>query len=97
MLSTEDGNRTTHEDEGRIQVLVVLFHVISVILSRFPAVHGEEVGPRVIGPERIEKFPKGGMETGFKFGRQRRSDCHGNRTDWAHHFGSIWTTTGSCD
>ena len=34
------------------------------------------------------------MEAGLGCKRQFR--CQGNRADWAHHFGSIWTTGGSC-
>ena len=57
-------NPTTYENEGRVQVLVVLPSVVSVELFRFPPIHGKKVGPRVIGPQRIEEFFKGGMETG---------------------------------
>ena len=91
--SNEDGNQTTHEYEGRVQVLVVLLRIIAVKFSRFLAVHGEEVSSRVIGPERIEKFFEGGMEAGF--GCQSLSGYHGSRADWTYHFGSIWTTVGS--
>jgi len=62
--STKGGNRTTHEDEGRVQVFVILFRVVPVKLSRFPAIHSEEVGTRVIGSQRVEEFFEGGMETG---------------------------------
>jgi hypothetical protein len=58
------GNQTTDEDEGRVQVLVALFRVISVKLSRFFAVHGEEVGSGIVGPQRFEEFLEGGMEAG---------------------------------
>ena len=50
VFSVGDGNPTTHKDEGRVQVLVVLFRIVSVEFSRFSAVDGEEVGPRVIAP-----------------------------------------------
>jgi len=65
VLSTEIGNQTTDEDEGRVQVLVVLFRVISIELSGFPAVHCEEVCPGVIGPQRVEEFFEGGMQAGM--------------------------------
>ena len=38
VLSTEIWNQTTDEYEGCVQVLVVLFRVISVKLSGFPPV-----------------------------------------------------------
>ena len=65
VLNTKIGNQTTHEDEGRVQVLVVLFRVISVKLSGFPAVHCEEVRPGVIGPQWVEEFFECGMEAGW--------------------------------
>ena len=37
-----DKNRTTHENEGCVQILVILFHVISVKTTRLPAVHSEK-------------------------------------------------------
>jgi hypothetical protein len=55
-------NKRAHEDKGSVQVLVVLPRIIPVKLSRFPAVHGEKVGPQVIGPQRIEEFFEGGLE-----------------------------------
>ena len=54
----------TDEDEGGVEVLVVLFHVVSVKLFGFPAVDGEEVGPGIIGPEGFKEFFEGGMEAG---------------------------------
>ena len=45
----EYGNAPTHEDEGRVQVLVVLFSIISVKLFGFSAIYGEEVGPVLSG------------------------------------------------
>ena len=42
-FSGEDGNRTTDEDEGRVQVLVVLLRVIAVKFSGFLAVHSKKV------------------------------------------------------
>ena len=46
----------THEDKRCVQVPVVLLGIFTVKLSGFPAVYGEEVGTRVIGPEWIEEF-----------------------------------------
>jgi len=52
--STTYGKQGAHEDEGSIQVLVVLARIIPVKLSGFPAVHGANIGSRVIGPRGIE-------------------------------------------
>jgi len=57
-------NRVTHENEGCVQVLVILSGVIPVEFFRFFAVHGEEVGTRVVGPQRVEEFLEGGVEAG---------------------------------
>ena len=67
--STGSATETTDEDEGCVQVLVVLFRVISVKLSGFPAVYREKVGPRVISPQRVEEFFEGGMEAGIGYQR----------------------------
>ena len=64
-FSTGRRNPATYEDEGCIQVLIVLPHVTSVKLFRFPPINGEEVSPWVIGPQWIKKFLKGGMEAGY--------------------------------
>ena len=52
----------TDEDKKCVQV-VILPRVTPVKLSRFPTVHGKEVGARVIGPQRIEEFFEGRVET----------------------------------
>jgi len=54
----------TDEDEGGVQVFVVLFRIISVKLFGFPAVNGEEVGPGIVGSKGFEELFKGGMEAG---------------------------------
>jgi len=55
-------NRVTDENEGCVQVLVILSGVIPVEFFRFFAVHGEEVGTRVVG---IEEFLEGGVKAGY--------------------------------
>ena len=54
----------TDEDEGGVQVLVVLFRIVSVKIFGFPAVHGEEVCPGIVGPEGFKELFEGGMEAG---------------------------------
>ena len=91
--STESGNDSTDKDEGGVQVLVILFRVITVKLFGFSTVYGKEVGSGIIGPQWFSELSEGGMEA--VFGCRRSFGCRGNRTDWTHHFGSIWTTGGS--
>ena len=62
--SMKYGNRTTYEDKGCVQILVVLPCIISVELFRFPSIDSEEVGPRVLSSEWIEELLKGRMEAG---------------------------------
>jgi len=64
VFCTNDKNRTTDENERCVQVLVILSGVIPVEFFRFFAVHGEEVGARVIGSQRVEEFLEGGLEAG---------------------------------
>ena len=59
-------NEATNEDEGRVQVLVVLFCVIAIKFPRYSAVCGEEVGSGIVGPQWFEEFSEGGMEAGPK-------------------------------
>ena len=54
----------TDEDEGGVQVLVVLFRIVSVKIFGFSAVDGEEVCPRIVGPEGFEELLEGRLETG---------------------------------
>jgi len=54
----------TDEDEGGVQVLVVLFRIISVKFFGFPTIHGEEVVPGIVGPEGFKELFEGGMEAG---------------------------------
>jgi len=54
----------TDEDEGGVQVLVVLFRIVSVKLFGFPTVHGEEVGSGIVGPEGFKELLEGGLEAG---------------------------------
>lgn len=62
VFSTRGESRATHEDKGYVQVLIILPRMIPVKLSRFPTVHGVEIGARVIGPQWIEEFCKGEMK-----------------------------------
>ena len=85
----------TDEDEGRVQVLVVLLRVTAIKLFRFSTVYSKEVGSGIFGPQWFDKLFDGGADAGSRYQRWSTS-CHDNRTGWAHHFGSIWTIAGSC-
>ena len=78
--STKYGNPTTYQNEGSVQVFVVLPCIISVEFLRFPPVHGEEVDPRAIGPQWIEEFFEGGMEAGWNFSASAMAE---RNRDWA--------------
>ena len=57
-------DRIAHEDERRVEIFIVFPRVISVKICRFLAVCCEEVGTRIISPQRFKKFLEGEMEAG---------------------------------
>ena len=63
--SPKGENNLTDEDEGRVQVLVVLFCIIAVELCRFSTICGEEVRSGIVGPERFGELFENGMEAGL--------------------------------
>jgi len=71
VFSTDYRKKTTDEDKGRVQILVILFRVIAVKLSGFSAVYSEEVGPRVICPHRVKELFEGGAEALLGYQRRR--------------------------
>jgi hypothetical protein len=82
-MNTEYGNTPTHEDEGRVQVLVIFFRIISVKLFGFSAVYGEEVGSGIVGPEGFKELLEGGMEAS----KQGVSNSLTTTVKW------VWRTT----
>ena len=62
VFSAGRGKQTAYKDKGGVQVLVILPHAIPVKFCGFLPVHGEKVGPRVIGPQRIEEFLESRVE-----------------------------------
>ena len=96
-FSTGCRNLRTYKDERRVQVFVVLSSVISVELFGFSAVHGKEVGPRVIGPQWIEELLEGRIEAGYcEISDILAMTMVGWIRDRTYQLGSIWTSTGSC-
>jgi len=55
----------TDEDEGGVEVFVVLFRIVSVKLFGFSAIHGEEVVSGIVGSERFKELLEGGMEASW--------------------------------
>ena len=55
-------NRISHEDEGRVEIFIVLPRVIPVKVCRFPAVCGEEVGAGIVGSQWFKELLKGMTE-----------------------------------
>jgi len=42
-LNSDKGNTETHENQGGIEILVVILHVLGVVLHRLSFVHGVEI------------------------------------------------------
>ena len=45
----------TYENQGGIEVLIVLLDIVCVILGRLPLVHSVEVGAGVVGLDGLEE------------------------------------------
>ena len=73
----------TDEDEGGVEVLVVLFRIVSVKLLGFSAVDGEEVGTGIVGPEGFEELLEGGMEASGLECQSISNYCTGVK--WVRH------------
>ena len=82
----------THEDEGRVKVLVVFLRVAHVELAGFISIDSKEVSTRVICPQRAEEFLESRIETGIRLS-SILSIHHLTRS--AYHFWSSWMITGS--
>ena len=42
------GSEETHEDEGGVEIIIILLHVVCVVLHRLPSVHGVEIELRIV-------------------------------------------------
>ena len=56
---------TTYENEGGVEVLVVLPDVVGVILGRLPLVHGVEVETRIVVLDGLEERSESVLKTTF--------------------------------
>ena len=45
----------THENEGNVEVLVVLLDIVRIVLGRLPLVDGVEIETRVVILDRFEE------------------------------------------
>ena len=80
----------THKDKGCVQVLVILFRVVSVELVGLLAINGEEVGAGIVGPQWVEELFEGGVDQRLRAGQR----CVVGTIESVHHFGSSWTRIG---
>ena len=55
-LYSGGGNARTHENQGGIEVLVVLHHIFGIVLRRLSLVHGVEVELGVVILDRLEVY-----------------------------------------
>ena len=55
-------NRITYENEGGVEVLVVLLRIVSVKLVGLLSIDGKEVGAGIIGSQWLEELFEGGVE-----------------------------------
>ena len=47
----------THENQGGVEILVVLLHVFGIVLRRLSVVHGVEIELGIIALDRLEVHP----------------------------------------
>ena len=55
-------DRITHKNESRVEILVVLLHIIFVELVGLLAIDGEEVNAGVTCPQWLKELLEGRME-----------------------------------
>jgi len=82
----ESGRRVTHECQGGIEVLIVLFDVVGVVIGRLPLVHCVEIETGIVGLDGLEESPKSILEAAPGQCCVQRRAIAARRT---HHFGSI--------
>jgi hypothetical protein len=56
----------TYENQGGIEVLVVLLDVVRVILGRLPLVHRVEIETGVVVLDGLEEHSESILEAGFR-------------------------------
>ena len=63
--------RETHENKSRVQVFVVLLHIVVVILTRLPLVGSVEVGPCIFGLDWGEEVAQCVLDADRLINKQR--------------------------
>ena len=53
----------THENQGGVEIFVVVLHVLGIVLGRLPFVHGVEIDFGVIVLDGLEENPEGVLDT----------------------------------
>jgi hypothetical protein len=56
-LSSDKRNTEAHKDQGCVEILVVLLHILGIVFHRLPFVHGVEIELGVVGLDRLEVHP----------------------------------------
>jgi len=74
--------RGTHENQGRVQVFVVLLHVVVVILGRLPLIGDVEVGSRILGLDWGKEVTQCILDAGCLINTQHIPVHDGIRTCW---------------
>ena len=63
--SQERTIRTTYEDQGGVEVLVVLLDVVCIIFGRLLLVHGVEIETSIVVLDGLEECPESILEATF--------------------------------
>ena len=79
-------NPTTYENEGRVQVLIVVVRIISVKFCGLSSVDGEKVGAGIVGPQWFKKLFERRVEAGSQVSNNLRLAVTALKL--AHYFGS---------
>jgi len=65
MESTPHGDKVvaeTHENQGGVEIFIVVLHVFGVVLGHLPFVHGVEIDFGVIVLDGLEEHPEGVLD-----------------------------------
>ena len=85
MLRIDKRNAETHEDQGGVEILVVLLHVVGIVLRCLSFVHRVEVKPRVIVLDRLEEHPQGLLDAIWSRFNGPRNRIYISRTTGDQH------------
>ena len=63
VLCSDSRDAETHENQGGVDVLIVLLHVFRIVLRRLSFVHGIEIDSGIVVLDRYEEHSQGLLET----------------------------------